>query len=247
MQWDWKEHRSNFFFWLLTVIGGSSVVGTMGHAIANDIHGHPTDWTLFSLFLVVGVIFASLAFRYAPSTPLKVTGEDDGTGTANKLIELGKSINGVLAPLQIDALRLSMDLLQMLHSLGSFPEPKYSAREIRQMPSEEQELKIRANDVDYDEACEFHFAEEGRLSNGPMGRWNERARATYALHFQQKVADLRNRFSIEGFTDPRLETKVEGFRTREHIRAVALALWGLAYKFGEKERINVDSYLKSAR
>jgi hypothetical protein len=64
MDWreSWKEHRSNLLFAIIGWLGGGSVMGAIGHAAANSLHGHPTDWVLFGMFTVVGTVLIAIAF-----------------------------------------------------------------------------------------------------------------------------------------------------------------------------------------
>lgn len=67
MAWmgSWKEHRSNIVFFVVGSCGGGSVIGAVGHAIANDMHGHPTDWILFFVIICLGLILIAVGLRLA--------------------------------------------------------------------------------------------------------------------------------------------------------------------------------------
>jgi hypothetical protein len=165
----------------------------------------------------------------------------------NRLLELGRLIDGVLNPLQIDALRLSTALLDFLIRLGPEPAPKYTAAEIDNMTSARMKELIDANDGDFFEACEYHRA--GRLAFNPaqletqlttrwtrLLPWYQKVASSYALEFESKVENLAHRFAIEGMSDQVLLLPVQGGHIVDTVQAIAAKLWELAYKIGEKDR-----------
>jgi hypothetical protein len=167
----------------------------------------------------------------------------------NKLIELGRSIEGILNPLQIEAIQLSAELLTFLKRLGPPPTPKYSAKDIENMPTAQMDALVRAEDGDFAEACEYYQG-DGQLfiqtansySNKITARWKrllpwyQKLAASYALELKDKVETMRNRFIIEGFTDEVLLLPIEGKGGEKRVRAIAAKLWELAYRVGEKEK-----------
>src|ERR1035441_1630210 len=154
-----------------------------------------------------------------------------------------------LSQLQMDALVLSVKLLNFIEAQGPPPKPKYTQKEINKMSSTETKRFILANDKDFDFACEYYFG--GNVTEGEprtveelqklmMARfmlldpWYEKVRASYALEFRQEVEQMYNRFSKEGLTDDVLQVSIQGKMGRENIRAIAPKLWELAYKMREK-------------
>jgi hypothetical protein len=173
----------------------------------------------------------------------------------NRLLELGRSIDGVLNPLQVDAVRLSSALLDFLKRLGPPPMPKYTAEDIDNMNSAQMKVLIEAQDGEFLEACEYYrpggiaFTRQA-LENQLTVRWTrllpwyQKVEASYALEFKGKVDTLRHRFAVEGITDNVLLRPIEGKDGEQHIRAIAAAFWELAYKVGEKDRSNEDTRIQ---
>lgn len=161
-----------------------------------------------------------------------------------KLIEF--AADGTFAPLQEDALRLSVELLTYLKRLGPAPAPKYTVQDIEKMTSAQMKVLIDAHDGDFAEACEYHSG-DGKLFVGTgdaygnqitarwkrLYPWYQKVAASYALEFKDKVEKIRNRFAVEGITDDVLLLPVEGKEGEKHIRAIAMRLWELAFKIGE--------------
>jgi hypothetical protein len=138
----------------------------------------------------------------------------------NKLIELGRSIDGVLNPIQIDAIRLATDLRKFTASVGPRPVVDKS-----KFPSTQQGI------ID-------HLREVHRV----LDPWEEMVRAKYELDFQDRVEELRKRFAAEGLPSDSLREEVCGADVRRLIESIASELWRLASKFGAKE--NVDPNLR---
>jgi hypothetical protein len=143
----------------------------------------------------------------------------------------------MLTPLQADAVNLSMTILNFLGGLEPAPTPKYTWKQIHDMPSEQSRVLIDGQDVDYAEACEFH---NSRLVEtpyvrayypGPIGRWFEAVRAKYALtHIGTEVEKLRNRFAAEDLDADGLTACVDGRFGYENAQKLAATLWDLAFR-----------------
>jgi hypothetical protein len=139
----------------------------------------------------------------------------------------------VLEPLQRHALRLSVKLLQFLNELGPRPTPKYTEEEVRTMPDAKMRSLIDANDVDYTDACEFHYP-QGHEFTGPLKTWCDRVEAGYALQrFSMRVQLLSNLFALRGLKAAALSLPISGRDAEVNVRKIARSLWDLAYKVGK--------------
>lgn len=151
--------------------------------------------------------------------------------------------------LQLEAIRLSSDLLEFLKQSGPPPAPMYTREQLERMSSAETERLIRAEDGDYMEATAFHYgderlfvrAEEG-IYKQSMARctrllpWYAKLGAIYAQkEFPARVENLRIRFTVEGMNDDGLRLPVEGSKGPDRVREIARKLWELAYKAEEKK------------
>jgi|ERR1700722_7606484 len=169
--------------------------------------------------------------------------------TGNKVIRLEKLLSTrpdlPLTPLQIDAMRLSLELLDFVRRMGTPPAPKYTAEQIDNMTSARMKELINANDGDFFEACEYHRA--GKLAFNPAqmetqltARWTrllpfyQKVESSFALEFKSKVETLHHRFTIEGMPDETLRLPVVGGRGIEDIHAISAKLWELAFKVVER-------------
>jgi len=171
----------------------------------------------------------------------KNVAESELFGVKKRIAEIEK----LFCPLQIDAIRLSADLLDFLKRIGPPPSPKYTAEDIEKMTSVQMRSLIDAHDGDFLEACEYYrpggipFSPtqlESQLTSH-MKRlfpWYQRVAASYALELQNKVETMRNRLAVEGMADSIFSLSVEGRDGEKTIRAMAAKLWELAFKLGEK-------------
>ncbi len=152
-----------------------------------------------------------------------------------------------LSVLQTDALRLSSELLHFLKSLGPMPTPKYTKEDIDKMAGSQVEKLVKAEDRDFAEACEYYSGDgtwfvqtANPFNNNITARWNrllpwfQKVASRYALEFKDKVEKMRNRLAVEGVAPHVLLLPIEGRDGEKNIRAIAAALWEVAYKIGEK-------------
>jgi hypothetical protein len=170
----------------------------------------------------------------------------------NRLIELGRSIDGVLGQRQIEALQVSTDLLKFLERMGTEPLPKYTAEEINTMPLSKSRALVVNQDGDYAEACEYHsrdgawffprtWQNQDGMVNEMMTRWNrlypwyQKVASGYALEMKTRVETLRHRFIVDGLDDESISLPVEGRDGAKNIGAIAKAFWLLAYKARERD------------
>jgi len=161
------------------------------------------------------------------------------------------SLSRLFTPLQGDALLLSKELLRFVEELGPEPPPRYTAKQIEQMPSAQVEALARAQDGDFSEACEYHSRDGAwflprawQNAQGPqneiMARWNrlypwyQKVSSKYALELKDRVETLRHRLIVEGLDDDALSLPIEGRDGVSNVRKIAATLWELAYKAGEK-------------
>lgn len=157
----------------------------------------------------------------------------------------------MFTPLQKDALSLALNLLDFIKAQGEPPKPKYTREQIERMSSEDTGRLIRANDKDFDFACEYWFGgadgvqdgvrTEDQLAKLLMARfrlldpWYEKVTAGYELEYRQEVERMRHRFALEGLSDDNLlQVPIQGKLGRENIKSIAAKLWELAYKVREK-------------
>lgn len=190
----------------------------------------------------------------APIPPEEITEEErQSIAYQNTLIELGRSIEGILDSLQIDALHLAEELLGFAKEVGPPPWPKYSRDQIRGMSMPNARRLIEEDDRDYSLACEFWFGERvddppnfrpdvesvvrGQLVRGSVqDPWIDKVRALFAeRNFPSRIESVRNRFAIEGLSENDLNVPVGGLEARKAILRIAQELWMLAYKVREKE------------
>jgi hypothetical protein len=137
----------------------------------------------------------------------------------------------LLDPLQRHALRLSVKLLQFLGQLGPSPMPKYTEEQIRNMP-EKKRLEV-FNDIDYRDACEFHYPEAGHEFVGPLKTWCVKVEEGYnRQRFSRRVDLLRSLFAMKELETQALSLPVRGRDAERNIRAIACCLWSLAYRIG---------------
>ncbi len=159
-------------------------------------------------------------------------------------------------PLQLEAVRLSMDLLEFLRRLGPPPVPKYTAQEIQTMPSAKAQKLNEEKDPDYIEACEFHFPgimgpldvegnpagmasvayqKQIKVSSLPIFARQEKVRAELNQgDLTKRVFGLKNRLTIEGFIDEAMQLEMDTLQDEQGIKAIASTLWKLAYMIIEK-------------
>jgi hypothetical protein len=176
--------------------------------------------------------------------------QNEYADAGNKIILLERLLSTrpdlPLTGLQVDAIRLSVELLDFLNKMGSPPAPKYTAKEIEEMPSSKMEELITAEDGDFAEACEYYKGDgaffiqtTNALSNKITAHWTrllpwyQKIAASYALELRNKVETMRNRFAVEGMADAVLLFSVEGKDGEKNIRAIAAKLWELAFKVGK--------------
>jgi hypothetical protein len=163
---------------------------------------------------------------------------------------LQKRLDDMFTPLQIEALQTSHDLLLFVESLGTPPEPKYTAKEIEQMSSAQAKALIQAEDGDYAEACEYHSTQGAWFLRTAPGHaaaltgkwmrlfpWYQTTASRYALEFQPRVEVLRHRFTVEGITDDALLLPIDGRDGRRNVLSIAAALWSMTYRLKEKETV----------
>jgi hypothetical protein len=149
-----------------------------------------------------------------------------------------------VSPLQKDALKLSIELLDFVKQIGPVPAPKYTAEDIANMTASQ--MKPLMQDEDFLEALQYYQPNEVAFTRTQSEKqltaygkriypWYQKLEATYALEgFNDKVEKLRNRFLLEGITDDVLLMPIEGKYGVERVRNIASKLWELAYKTGEK-------------
>lgn len=232
-----------------------TVIGVLACAYSVYHYHHPESpaihlWMILLILtwaLVGYSIYISRRVRHFEFSPPPEIDEATRQSVAyqNKLIELGRNIDGVLNPVQIEAIQLSTKLLEFVKGLGNPPAPKYTREQYDKMPSSEMKKLIQAEDGDWIEACTYYGTGDFQLStqgysNQIIARcnrllpWYEKVRARYALEFQQQVENLRNRFAIEGMSDHALTMPVQGRDGIKTIKAIASKLWELAYTVTEK-------------
>jgi hypothetical protein len=143
----WRELRGNIVVELAKWIGGSSVVGAFFKVISQAAHHVPVDWLLFVCLVFVGGLLIAYSLyrdgrtatadhqqppagREYPEGRTKRQWEEycESVAFQNKLIELGRSVDGLFDPLQIEAMRLRSDLLQFRKECGPFPPPPENDR-----------------------------------------------------------------------------------------------------------------------
>jgi hypothetical protein len=175
--------------------------------------------------------------------------QDECTQTGNKVLQLEAALSKrpelSLSSLQIDAMRLSLELLDFLKRIGTPPAPKYTAAEIDNMTSARMKELIDANDGDFFEACEYYRAgriafNQAQSQSQLTAQWTrlfpfyQKVAASYALTFKDKVEAMQHRFTIEGMADWVLSVPVQGAVAIENIRAIAAKLWELALRVSER-------------
>ncbi len=263
-----REHTKGYIDSLLATatwetgkaILGGSLVTSLGVAIWEYLRHKSVDWWgILGLFLMTSALFWLARKRQTKeggkellsrelSLPPEMTEEErQSIAYQNKLIELGRSIDGVLNPLQIDALNLSSDLLAYLKEIGPPPTPKYTAQDINGMPTEEMRELLQAGDIDFAEACEYHKLGTAQTApaiyNQIIGKWKrmypwyQKMEAGYALRFKDRVEKLRHRFMLEGLTDDAFTLPIEYRDGIKNVRMVASAFWELAYRITEKDSL----------
>lgn len=186
--------------------------------------------------------------QYLEETQKRSKLQNEYAEAGNKILQLERVLSTrpdlPLTGLQVDAIRLSSDLLEYLKEIGPPPPPKYTRKDIDEMPSSKiKELWI-AGDVDFAEACEYYNCgaaqTEQALYNQMIGKWKrlypwyQKMEAGYALRFKERVEELRNRFMLEELTDDAFSLPIEYRDGAKNIRTVAATLWELAYKISEK-------------
>jgi hypothetical protein len=193
---------------------------------------------------------------YESNTAPEITEEmRQSIALQNRLIELGRSIDGFLSPLQIEAIQLSTQLLDFLKQLGPPLAPKYTAQQFYNIPPAQMQALMDANDGDFLEACEYYRKDgnpfsPAQLENQPIAHmtrlfpWYQRVSSSYALNFKGKVDIMRHRFAVEGLPDNIFLLPIEGKKGEKNIRSIAAKLWELAYKISEKERTNEDTRIQ---
>jgi hypothetical protein len=182
--------------------------------------------------------------RYTPPLELDEVARE-GVAFQNKLIELGRSIDGILTPLQTEAIQLSTKLLEFVKELGEPPPPKYTREQFDNMHSGEMKKLCNAHDGDWLEAVEYYgngqflLTQQGYSSEivarcNRLLPWYEKVKARYALEFKEKVETLSYRFAVEAVSDGKLLVPIQGRDGIKNIRAVASKLWELSYTVAEK-------------
>jgi hypothetical protein len=171
--------------------------------------------------------------------------QQDYAITANRVIQLEKEVSAriklPLTPLEVDGLYTSFDLLNYLKEMGSPPPLKYTAKDLKNMPSQKMKELFIAEDVDFSEACEYH--NKGGAQTQPdlykqvMERWKrkypwfQKMEAGYALRFKDRVETLRHRFLLEGIADDGiLNLSVENRDGPKIIETIAAKLWQLVFE-----------------
>lgn len=185
---------------------------------------------------------------------LEYRGERDQCEKEKRALQ--KRLDDMFKPLQMDALNLSIELLDFVKGLGPEPTPKYSVEEINSMPESKSRALIHSDDSDYRESCEYHFGEANARNGGPflktadqlhaslmahyrlLNPWYEGVASKYALDFREKVERIRTRFIVEGINDDDdvLLQPIIGRKGPETMRTISAKIWELAYKVGERNQ-----------
>ena len=71
-----------------------------------------------------------------------------------------QGLDSLLTPLQIEAIQLSVGLLDFLAKMGKPLVPKYSREDMRNMGSERERELVNSKDKDWDFACEYYAVEK---------------------------------------------------------------------------------------
>src|SRR6266576_6163840 len=253
----WKEMRPHMvagLFWYLMGLVTLEGIKSTFHSLQSNIGTISTllvDLAALLLIYAAGLYCVKLwsLGRSAPAslpTSSELTEEQiESIAYQNKLIELGRSVDGVLRPLQIDALQLSTNLLEFIKQLCVPPTPKYSRKQYERMPSEEMRKLINAQDGDWIEASIYYGAGNFTLTAQAYEKemvarwtrlfpWYEKVRARYALEFKEKVDKLNNRLAVEGIRDDSFSLPVADRDGVNNIRVIASKLWESAYAVAEK-------------
>jgi hypothetical protein len=131
-----------------------------------------------------------------------------------------------LTDLQIEAIRLSSELLNFLKRLGPAPTPKYTATELHNMDAAQVKVLMNAQDGDFLDACEYHLGDKHYFGQTKRGLENEStARATRMLMWHRK---LEAAYALEALIAP-----IPYKGSEQHIRSTAAKLWELAFEVGE--------------
>jgi hypothetical protein len=172
-------------------------------------------------------------------------------GEVDKINQLHLEENRIQLPLtalQVEAIRLSSELLDFLKRLGPAPAPKYTAADIDKMTSAETEALVRAQDGDFFDACSYHrghwdyfvrnkqgLENEGEVRMTRMFKWHQKLEAAYVLEgLKGKMEGLRNRFIVAGVEADALIAPIPYKDSEQHIHSTAAKLWELAFKAGER-------------
>ncbi|MGA9528418.1 MAG: hypothetical protein WBS24_09900 [Terriglobales bacterium] len=250
----------------------------VGRVVWQEFHRSPLDWYFVGFVLIIGLLLVVIGVWLqrkqlvttedrlkeieskipsilvngvpvaGPAATQRLQVVEESAAYQNKLIELGRSIDGILSPLQIEAVQLSAQLLEFLKKIGPPPAPKYTPEEIDKMTTRETRQLIDSNDGDFLEACEYYrpggiaFTEQQSANQQAaymtrMLPWYQKLAAAYNLEkLGDKVETIRNRFLVEGITDNdnMLLMPIEGRYGPARIQNISAKLWELAGKMARK-------------
>ncbi len=174
------------------------------------------------------------------------TCEDLRQEALRKLESAGSQL-GTFTPLQMDALRLSMNMLKFVKELGTPPPSKYSPDDIRSMPLSMSRKLLQDEDGDYIESAGLVEMEDGQITSAVyiasivakqtrLYKWFQKVEGKYNVALYDQVAKMRDRLAGEGFAEePKTFALTGCFDPEKRIKEMAAKFWELAYKVGEHE------------
>ncbi len=139
----------------------------------------------------------------------------DSIAFQNKLIELGRSIDGVLSPLQIDALNLRWKLIVFLKQIG--PEPACDTSDCLNDP-----------ELNAERLTEWH---------NKVMPFRGRLRSLYTLNFRTDALELYHRFVAAGIRDVHFGSVADVGDSVERIQDLIGTLWTVT---GQVEGVAIE-------
>jgi hypothetical protein len=127
----------------------------------------------------------------------------------NRLVNLGHKVDGLFAPLQVDALMVAKDIALMLKALPIPPN----------------------TDFGFDEQTQkFRTPEQVHAWFDAKGQVEQRLRARYALNFHDKTMKIYHQFVEAGIEDGRFGTLADTARTSEEFTKLVSMLRTITFE-----------------
>jgi hypothetical protein len=225
---DWVAYGKLIFDLVVAVIGAKiSKALLVSFTKIPEIWRSPIEWSIGALILGILLLLGrNLGRKPQPTTAESMPPESyqpppwegyeseeawqSAIAAQNKLIDLGRSVEGLFTPLQLDAFRLAKQIREFLKALGPRPDVDWTGVST----SEEIAKRFPAR-----RAVQLPW--ESQLTNG------------YQLRFSEEVRKMMLRLGEAGVKDSyKLQSCIDGVRWEKNIEDAARTLESMAIEIG---------------